>query len=74
MRTALKQIAKYTGTIYGQDISNELQNRAVVTIDKPQHTQDAQDKQNLRVARLKINHQRLLTERTNRATALEVDI
>ena len=29
---------KYTGTIYGQDISNELHNSKVVSIDKPQHT------------------------------------
>ena len=74
MRTTLKQIVKYTITIYRQDISNEIHNRSVVTIDKPQHTQEAQDKQTLRVARLKINYQRLLTARTNRATSLEVDI
>ena len=39
MWTTLKQIFNYTSTIYGKDISNELHNRAVVTIDKPQHTQ-----------------------------------
>ena len=44
MRTTLKQVVKYTGTIYGKYISNELHNRAVVTIDKLQHTQEAQDK------------------------------
>ena len=72
MRTPLKKIVKYTGTIYKQDISNELHNRAVGTIDKPQHTQGGQDKKTLRVARLKINYQHLLTARTNRTTALEV--
>ena len=41
MWTTLKQIVKYTGTIYWQDIRNELHNKAVVTIDKPQHTQEA---------------------------------
>ena len=56
MRTTLKQIVKCTDTIYGQDISNELHNRAVVTIDKPQYTQEAQDKQTFRVARLKLNY------------------
>ena len=39
MRKKIKQIVEYTGTIYGQDISNELHIRAIVTIDKPQHTQ-----------------------------------
>ena len=74
MRTTLKKIVKYTGTIYGQDISNELHNRAVVIIGKPQHTQEAQDKQTLRVARLKLNYQRLITEKFNRVTSLEVEI
>ena len=45
-----------------------------MTIDKPQHTQHAQDKKTLRVARLKINYQRLLTARTNRVKSLEVEI
>ena len=74
MRMTLNQIVNYTSTIYGQYISNKLQNGSVVTIDKPQHTQDAQDKQTLRVARLKLNYQRLLTARTNRVTALKVEI
>ena len=29
---------KHTGTFYGQDILNELHNRKVLIIDKPQHT------------------------------------
>ena len=37
--TTLKQIVKYTSTIYGQDIRNELNNMKVVSIEKPQHTQ-----------------------------------
>ena len=39
MRTNLNQIVKQTGTIYGQDIRNDLHNRKVVIIDKPQHIQ-----------------------------------
>ena len=45
-----------------------------MTIDKPQHTQEAQDKQTLRLERLKLNYQRLLTARTNRVTSLKVEI
>ena len=74
MWTTLKQIVKYSSTIYRQDISNEIHNRAVVTIDNPQHTQEAQDKQTLRVARLKLNYQGLITAITNIVTALEVHI
>ena len=33
------KIVKHTGTIYGQDISNELHNRKWVSIEKQQHTQ-----------------------------------
>ena len=40
MRNTLKQIVKHTGTIYGQDISNELHNRRLVVITKPLHTAD----------------------------------
>ena len=43
MRTNLKKIVKHTGTIYGQDISNELHNKKVVSIDKPQHAQAVLD-------------------------------
>ena len=40
MRNILKQIVNHTGTMYGQYISNELHNRRVVVIAKPQHTAD----------------------------------
>ena len=39
-RNTLKQIVKHKGTIYGQDISNELHNRRVLVIVKPHHTED----------------------------------
>ena len=39
-RNTLKQIVKHTGTTYGQEIRNELHNRIVVVIAKPQHTVD----------------------------------
>ena len=38
MRTTLKQIGKHAGTIYGKDTINELHNRKVVIVEKPQHT------------------------------------
>ena len=33
-----RKIVQYVGTKYGQDISNELQNKATVTITEPVHT------------------------------------
>ena len=38
MRTSLEKLIQYVGTTYGQDISNELQNRAELKIPKPTHT------------------------------------
>jgi hypothetical protein len=39
MRTTWEKIVHHVGTIYGHDISNELQNKKTVTILKPEHTQ-----------------------------------
>ena len=50
IRNTLKQIVKHTGTIYGQDISNELHNRRVVVIAKSQHTADVLRKHEAKVS------------------------
>ena len=50
IRNTLKHIVKHTGTIYGQDIRNELHNRRVVVIEKPQHTADVLIKQEAKVS------------------------
>ena len=50
MSNTLKQIVKHTGTIYGQDISNELHSRRVVVISKPQHTADVLRKHEAKVS------------------------
>ena len=38
MRTSMEKIVPYVSMKYGQDISNELQNKATVTITEPGHT------------------------------------
>ncbi len=38
MRTSWEKITEYVGTSYGQDISNELQNKAIVLIAEPTHS------------------------------------
>jgi hypothetical protein len=40
MRTSWKKLAQYVGTNYGQDISNELQNKITVILVEPVHTDD----------------------------------
>jgi hypothetical protein len=38
MRTSWEKITEYVGTSYGQDISNELQNKSIVTLPEPTHS------------------------------------
>jgi hypothetical protein len=38
MRTMWEKLVQYVGTNYGQDISNELQNKAIVTLAEPVHS------------------------------------
>jgi hypothetical protein len=40
MRTSWENLAQYVGTNYGQDISNELQNKITVILVEPVHTDD----------------------------------
>jgi hypothetical protein len=37
MRTSWEKLVQFVGTNYGQDISNELQNKMTVTLPKPTH-------------------------------------
>jgi hypothetical protein len=40
MRTSWEKLVQYVGTNYGQDISNELQNKITATLVEPVHTTD----------------------------------
>ena len=40
MRTSWEKLTQYVGTTYSQDIRNELENKATVTIPEPTHTAD----------------------------------
>jgi hypothetical protein len=40
MRTSWEKLAHYVGTNYGQDISNDLQNKITVILIEPVHTVD----------------------------------
>ena len=38
MRVSWEKLMQYVGSNYGQDISNELKNKIVVTLTEPVHT------------------------------------
>jgi hypothetical protein len=40
MLTSWEKLVRYVGMNYGQEISNELQNKITATIVKPVHTDD----------------------------------
>jgi hypothetical protein len=40
MRTSWEKLVQFVGTNYGQDISNELQNKIPVVLSEPVHTLD----------------------------------
>jgi hypothetical protein len=63
MRTTWEKIVHHVGTIYGHDISNELQNKKTVVISKPEHTQDVLDKHAERVTRHNNQEQHLAKAR-----------
>jgi hypothetical protein len=48
MRNSWEKLAQYVGTNYGQDISNELQNKITVILIEPVHTDDVLLKHSLR--------------------------
>jgi hypothetical protein len=48
MCTSWENLAQYVGTNYGQDISNELQNKITVILVKPVHTDDVLLKHSMR--------------------------
>ena len=40
MRTSWEKLVQYVGMNYGQDISNELQNKMTITLPEPTHTDE----------------------------------
>jgi len=74
LSTTWDKIVHHAGTIYGHDISNELQNKTTVTIPEPVHTQQVLDKHSDRVIRLRAQQARLANARAVKKTALETAI
>jgi hypothetical protein len=74
MRTTWEKIVHHVGTIYGHDISNELQNKKTVIIDEPKHTQDVLDKHAAKEVRRQTQQTRLDQARLLQKTQLEAEV
>jgi hypothetical protein len=53
MRMSWEKLVQYVGTSYGQDISNELQNKASVTLVEPVHTDEVLTRHGVRESMIK---------------------
>jgi hypothetical protein len=71
MRTSWEKLAQYVGTNYGQDISNELQNKITVILVEPVHTDDVLLKHNLRETMIRNGQMNIQRARKAQETILE---
>ena len=60
MMMTWNNIVNHYRTIYGNNISNELQNKKRINIPQREHTQQVKDKQLKRVERLSDQHSRIM--------------
>jgi hypothetical protein len=74
MRTSWEKIVHHVGTIYGHDISNELQNRKPVTITEPTYTQAVLDKHAIKETRHQAQQARLHTARSLQLIQLQAAV
>jgi hypothetical protein len=74
MHTSWEKLVQYVGTNYGQDISNELQNKITVILVKPVHTDDVLLKHILRETMIRNGQMNIQRSRKAQETILEAAV
>ena len=74
MRTSWEKLVQYVGTTYGQDISNELTNKAAVTIPEPVHSATIMARHQQRETVIQAGRASLRSARLAKQTALEAAV
>ena len=74
MRTSWEKLAQYVGTIYGQDISNELQNKTTVTLTPPVHPQEVLQRHAIREQVIRNGQARIQQARRAQETILRAAV
>jgi hypothetical protein len=74
MLTSWETLAQYVGTNYGQDISNELQNKITVILVEPVHTDDVLLKHILRETMIRYGKMNIQRARKAQETILEAAV
>jgi hypothetical protein len=74
MRTMWEKLVKYSATNYGQDISNELQNKISVDIIEPVHSAEVLMKQGLKEAMIRSGQREIQRARIAQYIILKAEI
>jgi hypothetical protein len=74
MRTSWEKLVQYVRTNYGQDISNELQNKIYVDIIEPVHSAEVLRKHGFREAMIRSGQQNIQWERQAQEKILEATV
>jgi hypothetical protein len=74
MRTSWEKLAQYVGTNYGQDISNELQNKITVILVEPVHNDDVLLKHSMRETMISNGQMNIQRARKAQETILEAAV
>ena len=74
MRTSWEKVVQYVGAHYGQDISNELQNKIRVTLPEPTHSNDVLTRHATREALIRTGQHNIRRARLIQQTMLEAAV
>jgi len=74
MRTSWEKIVQYVGTNYGQDISNELQNKVTVTLAEPVHSLEVMARHVLREQMIRVGQANIHRAHIAQRTMLEAAV
>ena len=74
MRTSWEKLVQYVGTTYGQDISNELQNKTTVTLVEPVHTTEALTRHGVREQMIRTSQANIQQARRAQHTILQAAV
>jgi hypothetical protein len=74
MRTSWEKLVQYVGTTYGQDISNELQNKITVTLPEPTHSPAVMARHAIRERMIRVGQANLQQAREAQREILEAAV
>ena len=74
MRTTWEKLVQYVGTTYGQDISNELQNKATVTLPETTHSPAVMARHAIREQMIRVGQANLQQAREAQRVILEAAV